>query len=87
MFGKTNEFIHKVTRIDDSPESLARGIAIGFFIGVHIFRRMRIPPPLVLAQPLKQKKNGRRADGGRQQSPTIPFIHWTSHTIGSFHGK
>lgn len=84
MTGKLKELVHKITKINDTPESLARGIAIGFFFGVSIFWGLQILLSLVFAQIFKGNKKASIIMTAVSNPLTTPFIYSASYKIGHF---
>jgi len=84
MLDKTRKFIHRVIRINDTPESLARGIAIGFFFGVSIFWGLQIILSLLFTQLFRGNKKASIIMTAVSNPLTSPFIYSASYKVGHF---
>ncbi|NLV67077.1 MAG: DUF2062 domain-containing protein [Spirochaetes bacterium] len=82
MPGRIKEFFHKIIKINDTPESLARGIAIGFFFGVSIFWGLQILLSLLFAQIFRGNKKASIIMTAVSNPLTTPFIYSASYKIG-----
>jgi len=78
------EFIKKVAALDDSPESISRGIAIGFFFGLSIFWGLQILLALIFAQLLHANRKAAVIMTAVSNPFTTPIIYPLCYNIGHF---
>jgi len=78
------EFIKKVVTLDDSPERISRGIAIGFFFGLSIFWGLQIILALLFAQLLHANRKAAVIMTGVSNPFTTPIIYPLCYKIGHF---
>jgi len=84
MLDRIKKFIQNVASINDTPESLSRGIAIGFFFGVSIFWGLQIILALLFAQLLKGNKKAAAIMTAVSNPLTTPLIYPGCYKIGHF---
>lgn len=84
MHRRIKEFIKRLFMISDTPESLSRGIAIGFFFGVSIFWGLQIILAVIFAQILKGNKKAAAVMTAVSNPVTTPLIYPASYKIGHF---
>lgn len=82
MFSRIKGFAKKLFTITDTPESLSRGIGIGFFFGVSIFWGLQIILAVVSAQILKGNKKAAALMTAVSNPVTTPLIYPASYKIG-----
>ncbi len=76
------EFIKKVAALDDSPERISRGIAIGFFFGLSIFWGLQILLALLFAQLLHANRKAAVIMTAVSNPFTTPIIYPLCYNIG-----
>lgn len=84
MAGRIKRFIRSVVTITDTPESLSRGIAIGFFFGVSMFWGLQIILAVLFAQILWGNKKAAAIMTAVSNPITTPLIYPASYKIGHF---
>ncbi len=80
---KLKVFAQKIFKIDDSPEKIARGFALGTFIGLTPFIGLQLPISVSIAQICKWNKFAAGIAVYNTNVLTGPFLFGLNYLIGS----